>query len=64
MVYLICAIAFAFASAGIILLLGLTPERIARDISRLLAPAMSLRERALTAQKRRKKSVLIKEIIH
>ena len=63
MVYLICAIAFAFASAGIILLLGLTPERIARDISRLLAPAMSLRERALTAQKRRKKSVLIKEII-
>ena len=52
-------ILFSFLSAlllcvGIVLLLRLTPERIANDITRLIAPEPSLRSKALTAQRRKK----------
>ena len=39
---------------GIVLLLGLTPERITGDLTRLIAPEPSLRSKALTAQGRKK----------
>ena len=52
-------ILFSFLSAlllcvGIVLLLGLTPERITGDLTRLIAPEPSLRSKALTAQGRKK----------
>ena len=48
---------------GIVLLLRLTPERITSDITRLIAPNPSLRNKALTAQGRKKSRKLTEKFI-
>ncbi|MBP5173835.1 MAG: hypothetical protein ILP01_02700 [Clostridia bacterium] len=60
----LCALFFIFLSAGILLLLDITPDRVAADITSLLTAGFTLRERALTVQKRRKRSAFAREIMH
>lgn len=60
-VYLLC---FLLLCAGIILLLGLTPEVITNDIMRLISPKQTLRDKVLIAQGRKKSRRITKEIMH
>lgn len=58
-VYLIC---FIIAIIGIVLLLGLTPDRITNDILRLSSPKQTLREKVLIAKGRKKSRKLTSEL--
>lgn len=58
-VYLIC---FIIAIIGIVLLLGLTPDRITNDILRLSSPKQTLREEVLIAKGRKKSRKLTAEL--
>ena len=60
-VYLLC---FLLLCAGIVLLLGLTPEVITNDIMRLISPKQTLRDKVLIAQGRKKSRRITKEIMH
>ena len=59
--YLLC---FLLLCAGIVLLLGLTPEVITNDIMRLISPKQTLRDKVLIAQGRKKSRRITKEIMH
>ena len=58
-VYLIC---FIVATIGIVLLLGLTPDKVTEDIMRISSPEPSLRERVLLAKGRKKSRKLTDEL--
>lgn len=60
-VYLLC---FLLLCAGIVLLLGLTPEVITDDMMKLVSPKQTLRDKVLIAQGRKKSRRITKEIIH
>ena len=60
-VYILC---FLLLCAGIVLLLGLTPEVITNDIMRLISPKQTLRDKVLIAQGRKKSRRITKEIMH
>lgn len=60
-VYLLC---FLLLCAGIVLLLGLTPEVITDDMMRLISPEQTLRDKVLIAQGRKKSRRITKEIMH
>lgn len=60
-VYLLC---FLLLCAGIVLLLGLTPEVITDDMMRLISPKQTLRDKVLIAQGRKKSRRITKEIMH
>ena len=60
-VYLLC---FLLLCAGIVLLLGLTPEVITNDIMRLISPKQTLSDKVLIAQGRKKSRRITKEIMH
>lgn len=59
-VYILC---FLLLCAGIVLLLGLTPEVITDDMMRLISPKQTLRDKVLIAQGRKKSRRITKEII-
>lgn len=59
--YLLC---FLLLCAGIVLLLGLTPEVITDDMMRLISPKQTLRDKVLIAQGRKKSRRITKEIMH
>lgn len=60
-VYLLC---FLLLCAGIVLLLGITPEVITDDMMRLISPKQTLRDKVLIAQGRKKSRRITKEIMH
>lgn len=60
-VYILC---FLLLCAGIVLLLGLTPEVIADDMMKLISPKQTLRDKVLIAQGRKKSRRITKEIMH
>lgn len=57
-------IGFLLISAGIILLLGLTPEMMTDDIMKFVSPKQTLRDKILISQGRKKSRKLTKEILH
>jgi len=57
-------IGFLLISAGIILLLGLTPEMMTDDIMKFVSPKQTLRDKILISQGRKKSHKLTKEILH
>jgi len=57
-------IGFILLSAGVIILLGLTPEAMTDDIMRLVSPKQTLRDKILISQGRKKSRKLTKEILH
>ena len=57
-------IGFFLLSAGIVLLLGLTPEVMTDDIMRFVSPKQTLRDKILISQGRKKSRKLTKEILH
>ena len=59
--YIIC---FALLSAGIILLLGLTPESVTDDIMRQFAPEQTLRDKVLIAKNKKKSRRITKMLLH
>lgn len=59
--YIIC---FVLLSAGIIFLLGLTPESITDDIMRLFAPEQTLRDKVLIARNKKKSRRITKMLLH
>ena len=58
-VYLICLI---IGTTGIVLLLGLTPERVTDDLMRLSSPKQTLREKVLIAKGKKKSRRLTAEL--
>ena len=59
--YIIC---FVLLSAGIILLLGLTPENVTDDIMRLFASEQTLRDKVLIARNKKKSRRITKMLLH
>lgn len=59
--YIIC---FVLLSAGIILLLGLTPENVTDDIMRLFASEQTLRDKVLIAKNKKKSHRITKMLLH
>lgn len=59
--YIIC---FVLLSAGIIFLLGLTPESITDDIMRIFAPEQTLRDKVLIAKNKKKSHRITKMLLH
>ena len=59
--YIIC---FVLLSAGIILLLGLTPENVTDDIMRIFAPEQTLRDKVLIAKNKKKSRRITKMLLH
>ena len=59
--YLISAI---ILSAAVILLLGLTPERITADIMKIISPKQTLRDKARAAQRKKKINRISAELSH
>ena len=59
--YIIC---FVLLSAGIILLLGLTPENVTDDIMRLFASEQTLRDKVLIAKNEKKSRRITKMLLH
>ena len=57
-------LSFVLLSAGIILLLGLTPESIADDIMRIFAPEQTLRDKVLIAKNKKKSRRITKMLLH
>jgi len=63
-IYILSAVIFCLAVAGTGLLLGLTPDRVASDIVKLMTPGVTLRERALIAGNRKRKSRIVAGLMH
>ena len=59
--YIIC---FVLLSAGIILLLGLTPENVTDDIMRLFASEQTLHDKVLIARNKKKSRRITKMLLH
>ena len=59
--YIIC---FVLLSAGIILLLGLTPESVTDDIMRIFALEQTLRDKVLIAKNKKKSRRITKMLLH
>ena len=57
-------VAFVVMAAGIVLLLGLTPEKITDDLMGIFVPKQNLRDKILIAQGKKKSRKLTKEILH
>ena len=55
---------FLLAAAGIILLLGITPETVTDDLMKLISPKQTLRDKAQIAKGRKKSRKITKEILH
>ena len=55
---------FLLSAAGVVLLLGITPETVTDDMMRLISPEPTLRDRAQTAKGRKRSRRITKEIIH
>ncbi len=58
-VYLIC---FLLAAAGIVIVLGLTPEKITNDLMRVVSPKETFREKMLIAKGKKKSRKLTVEL--
>ena len=58
-VYIIC---FLLMAAGTIILLGLNPEQVNRDVSEFFDKKQSLKDRSLKAQGRKRKNRLLSEL--
>ena len=58
-VYIIC---FLLMAAGTIILLGLNPEQVNRDVSEFFDKKQSLKDRSLKAQGRKRKNKLLSEL--
>lgn len=58
-VYLIC---FLLTTAGVILLLRLTPEKITNDLMRFVSPKQTLRDKVMTAKGKKKSRKLTVEL--
>ena len=54
-VYIIC---FLLMAAGTIILLGLNPEQVNRDVSEFFDKKQRLKDRSLKAQGRKRKNIL------
>ena len=59
--YIIC---FVLLSAGIIFLLGLTPENVTDDIMLLFAPEQTLRDKVLIAKNKKKSRRITRMLLH
>lgn len=57
-------IGFLLISAGIILLLGITPEVVTNDMMKFISPKQTLRDKAQIAKGRKKSRRITKEILH
>ena len=57
-------IGFLLISAGIILLLGITPEVVTNDLMKFISPKQTLRDKAQIAKGRKKSRKITKEILH
>ena len=57
-------IGFLLISAGIALLLGITPEVITNDMMKFVSPKQTLRDKSLIAKGRKKSRRITKEILH
>ena len=57
-------IGFLLISAGIILLLGITPEVVTNDMMKFISPKQTLRDKAQIAKGRKKSKRITKEILH
>ena len=55
---------FLLLSVGIVLVIGLTPEMITDDLMTILVPEQGLRDKALTAQGKKKSHRITVEILH
>lgn len=56
--------AFLLCAIGIVLVLGITPQRISDDATRILHPRMTIKERALLVSGRKKKNRLATDLLH
>ncbi len=61
---IIYTLSFLMMTAGIIMLLGLTPEVITDDVMRTVSPKQTLRDKVLISQGRKKSHHITKEIVH
>ena len=57
-------VSFVILSAGIVLLLGLTPEGVTDDLMGFIAPKQNLRDKILIARGKKKSRKLTQEILH
>ena len=57
-------IGFLLISAGIVILLGITPEVVTDDMMKLISPKQTLRDKAQIAKGRKKSRRITKEILH
>ena len=57
-------IGFLLITAGIILLLGITPEVVTNDMMKFISPKQTLRDKAQIAKGRKKSRKITKEILH
>lgn len=57
-------LAFLLAAAGIVLILGLTPQVITDDMMKLVSPKKTLRDKSLIAKGKKKSHRITKEILH
>ncbi|MBR4204193.1 MAG: hypothetical protein IKQ92_01810 [Clostridia bacterium] len=57
-------VSFVVLSAGIVLLLGLTPERVTDDLMGIFVSPQSLRDRILIARGKKRSRRLTKELLH
>ncbi len=57
-------IGFLLISAGIVILLGITPEVVADDMMKFISPKQTLRDKAQIAKGRKKSRRITKEILH
>ncbi len=60
----ISLVVFLLLAAGIVLIIGLTPDDVTNDMMRLISPKKTLREKALIAQGKKKSRRLTREILH
>ncbi len=61
---IIYTLSFLMMTAGIVLLLGLTPEVITDDVMGTVSPKQTLRDKVLISQGRKKSHRITKEIVH
>ena len=57
-------IGFLLVSAGIVILLGITPEVVTNDMMKFISPKQTLRDKAQIAKGRKKSRRITKEILH
>lgn len=57
-------LSFLLLAAGIVILLGITPETVTDDMMRFISPKQTLRDKAQVAKGRKKSRRITKEILH